>query len=249
MTSRINQSRMRGGAVLGCGQSKCVVTNFPGVGGDYVTAIFQYSIPNDPEAAIRFNQETNPAMLAILNRIDPHETRFVYATLFDVPPTRIVDLPVETQGDIRRAGDGPVTRLSELSIFKMRRIDAIPANFSAPQIAYIRASVAMLHANGIAHGDIKRDNLGMRNGNVVLIDFGLAELRGSANYETLVAADLRQVETLVERRPPSPPRRRPRDDEDDDDDRPRRFRQSPQSPQFRQIAPPGLWTPPRLVGN
>ena len=189
--SKVRQG-LYGGAVLGCGNQKCVFTNFPGVPADEVTAIFQYAMPNDPLALREYNVETNPALLEILNRIDPTNERFVYAIVMDIAPTPIATLPEETRNDIARAQEGlPVTNLSELSIFKQKRVQTIPKNDSINELQkeYLRDSVAILHANGIAHGDIHPGNIGIYNGNIVLIDFGKAIVRGDRDYETAIKFD------------------------------------------------------------
>lgn len=195
-TSRIRQG-LYGGAVLGCGNQKCVFTNFPGVPQNEVTAIFQYVVPNDPNALREYNVETNPELLNILNRIDPFNKRFVYAIVMNLEPMPISELPEETQNDIERVREGPerVTNLSQLSIFKQKRVTTIPKGEKINEFykEYLRDSVALLHAHGVAHGDIHPGNIGFYNGNIVLIDFGKAVVRGNPDYETALNFDDRML--------------------------------------------------------
>lgn len=80
-------------------------------------------------------------------------------------------------------------------------------------IAHLRDGLALLHSRvrgePMAHGDIKRDNIMVWNGNPVFIDFGLARFESEGFAEVSPERDARMFLERVARAPPPAPLRGP----------------------------------------
>ena len=170
-----------------------------------------------------YKNETNPALLEILNRIDPNQKEYIRA-LPSQPcqDIQLTELRAETRDDIQKYFPG-ITSTGQLLFFRMNKINiSTGSKLTRGQLDVIEQSLRKLHANGIVHNDFHSENaVQLENGQVRIIDFGRSKLQDQYPYEdkdaeetftfaNRIRNDLERLEAVRSAPPPAPSRKQAR---------------------------------------
>lgn len=166
-----------------------------------------------------FNRETNPLLLQRLRAMDINHDRYVYAIEFNCDAIPFANLSAESRHDLRFEIGKGLTNTGDFHFFNMRRMGSTFEDINSlrdPQKAFLRQSVELLHANGIAHNDIHLKNIMVNRGehllldNPKLIDFGLSRVQEQCDpmeWEEAKTIDRQQLADLFAPKAPKAPKR------------------------------------------
>lgn len=156
--------------ILGEGFAGCVLS----VSENEVIKVYLIAPDEDFRPYPRHNE-----VIQTLKRIDPRKTYFNveewqrYYTLPMLAESfgpEIVQV-LQSCREFRRYS----ARYDLFRVGLQRRVDPIQFPLSPEQLLHLEKAITLLHQNGIYHGDLNPDNVGMHNGMPVLIDFDLSK--------------------------------------------------------------------------
>jgi len=146
-------------------------------------------------------RETDSALLNILNRIDRSQKRFVFAST-PICLKKFSQLSDENKADVLKGMDS-IESNEEIQFFNMLTKTQKTERLNNKD--YLIESLELLHSNGIAHGDLHKENIVTKDGMPRIIDFGSYILHPTDEEKQ---KDIENLDKIFSEAPSPPTKRR-----------------------------------------